>query len=329
MNQEICDERGLSFEAFSVRQNLMPGDRSQESERRRHLSGKEEMSQREQIMARIGSVPPLPSASTEVIRLLRDPRAPSAKVAQAIEYDPSLTANVLRLANSNSFGFPKSVSTVKEAFFRLGTKKGFQSVFSATIGKIAELPCNGYEVSSAELWEHLIGSAIASRKIGQVLKLDPPEHTFTAALTHDIGKVVLGTFVEVNTDAILALALEEKISFVQAEQKVLGIDHAEVGACLLAHWNLPGSLVEVVRWHHQPENIETDPLIVNLVHVADMICLMAGVGTSVDALSHRPSCNAMEQLGLGMNVLDEIVYDVLNELMRVRTLFKFNQGYPQ
>jgi len=287
------------------------------------------MTQREEIIARIASVPPLPSASTEVIRLLRDPEAPSSKVAQAIEYDPSLTMNILRLANSTSFGFPQSVSTVKEAFFRLGPKKGFQSVLDATIGKIAEIPCNGYEVSSAELWEHLIGSAIASRRIAQALDIRPPEHTFTAALTHDIGKVVLGTFVEVNAETILALALEEKISFEKAEQRVLGIDHAEVGAFLLGHWNLPESLIEVVRWHHQPEKIATDPLTVNLVHVADVICLMAGVGTSVDALSYRPSRHVMAQLGLETNVLDEIVYEVLNELMRVRTLFKFNQGYPQ
>jgi putative nucleotidyltransferase with HDIG domain len=287
------------------------------------------MIQREEILAGIASVPPLPSASTEVIRLLRDPEAPSTKVAQAIEYDPSLTTNILRLANSTSFGFPQSVSTVKEAFFRLGPKKGFQSVFDATISKIAEIPCNGYEVSGAELWEHLIGSAIASKRIAQVLDISPPEHTFTAALTHDIGKVVLGTFLEVNTETILALALEEKISFEEAEQKVLGIDHAEVGARLLEHWNLPGSLVEVVRWHHQPENITKDPEIVYLVHAADVICLMAGVGTAVDALSYCPSHHVMAQLGLRMNALDEIVYEVLNELMRFRTLFKFNQGYPQ
>jgi len=186
------------------------------------------VSRREEIIARIASLPPLPSASTEVIRLLSDPEAPSTKVAQAIEHDPSLTMNILRLANSTSFGFPQSVGTVKEAFVRLGPKKGFQSVSDATISKTAEIPCNGYEVSGAELWEHLIGSAIASTRIAQVLNIRPPEHTFTAVLTHDIGKIVLGTFLEVNTETILALALEEKISFEEAEQKVLGIDHAKV-----------------------------------------------------------------------------------------------------
>jgi putative nucleotidyltransferase with HDIG domain len=287
------------------------------------------MSHRAEIISRIASVPPLPSASTEVVRLVRDPESPSAQVATAIEYDPSLTMNVLRVANSSSFGAPQTVGSVREAFSRLVPDNGFQSVLAAAVGKIAEGPMGGYDVSGEDLWDHLIGSAIAATKLAQVLKVSIPEHLFTAALTHDIGKVVLGTFPEVNARAITALALEQRISFEQAEQKTLGIDHAEVGAFLVEQWCLPLSIVDAVRLHHQPERAVQNPLIVNLVHVADVVCLMAGVGASVDALSYRPSNHAMERLGLQLSLLDQIVYDVLNELLKVRTLFKFREGSPQ
>ena len=60
----------------------------------------------------------------------------------------------------------------------------------------------------------------------QVLNIRSPEHTFTVALTHDIGKTVPGTFMEVNTETILALAREEKISQEEARRNVLGIDRA-------------------------------------------------------------------------------------------------------
>ena len=287
------------------------------------------MSHRAEIISRIASVPPLPSASTEVVRLVRDPESPSAKVATAIEYDPSLTMNVLRVANSSSFGAPQTVGSVREAFSRLVPDNGFQSVLAAAVGKIAEGPMGRYDVSGEDLWDHLIGSAIAATKLAQILRLSTPEHLFAAALTHDIGKVVLGTFPEVNARAITALALEQRISFEQAEQKTLGIDHAEVGAFLVEHWCLPSSIVDAVRLHHQPERAVQDPLIVNLVHVADVVCLMAGVGASVDALSYRPSSHAMQRLGLQLGLLDQIVYDVLNELLKVRTLFKFRERSPQ
>jgi HD-like signal output (HDOD) protein len=115
------------------------------------------------------------------------------------------------------------------------------------------------------------------------------------------------------------------MTFEQAEQKVLGIDHAEVGARLLEHWNLPEHLVDVVRWHHRPEDFPGDePRAANVVHVANVLCLMAGVGAGLDALSYKPSRQAMDELGLEMMLLDDIVYDILQELMEARKMFKLS-----
>jgi putative nucleotidyltransferase with HDIG domain len=283
------------------------------------------MNKRQEIIESIAAVPPLPTASAEVIRMIQDPKVPSGRIAQAIEYDPSLTTNVLRLANSSFFGFHRSVSTVKDALFRLGTNQVFQLVVAATVGKMAQTPVNGYDLSSGDLWDHLVGTAIASVKLAQTLKIEIPSYTFTAALTHDVGKVVLGTFLEVNAESVRELAYEEKMPFEQAERQVLEIDHAEVGALLLERWNLPEDLVDVVRWHHQPEEYRgKDPRAANVVHVANVLCLMAGVGAGLDALSYKPSAHAMEQLGLEIMLLDEIVYEILSELMETRKLFKLS-----
>jgi putative nucleotidyltransferase with HDIG domain len=281
------------------------------------------MNKRQEIIESIAAVPPLPTASAEVIRMIQDPKVPSGRIAKAIEYDPSLTTNVLRLANSSFFGFHRSVSTVKDALFRLGTNQVFQLVVAATVGKMAQTPVNGYDLPGGDLWDHLVGTAIASVKLAKTLKLEIPSYTFTAALTHDVGKVVLGTFLEVNAESVRELAYNEKMSFEQAEREVLQIDHAEVGALLLERWNLPEYLVDVVRWHHQPEDYHgKDPRAANVVHVANVMCLMAGVGAGLDALSYKPSTHAMEQLGLDMMHLDDIVYEILSELMETRKLFK-------
>ncbi len=281
------------------------------------------MNQKEQIIAKILSLPTLPTVSSEVIRLVQDPGPPDAKTAKAIEYDPSMTTNVLRLANSAYFGFAHKVSTVKEALHMLGTDNVFQSGVNAAIDEMAHTPVLKYDLSGGDLWEHLIGTGIGLLKLAKLLNLNLPNYAFTAALTHDIGKVVLGTFVEVNAESVIALAHEEKIAFEQAEQRVFGIDHAEVGAFLLEHWNLPQSLVEVVRWHHRPEEFPGDPGVVNLVHVADLMCLMAGVGAGLDALTYRPQSTVMEQLGLKLSDLDMSIYEILNELLEIRKFFKF------
>ena len=279
------------------------------------------MSKREKIISKLASVPPLLSASTEVIRLIQAPDAPNGEIAKAIEYDPALTANVLRLANSAFFGFPKSVSTVREALFRLGTNNVFQMVLATTIDKMAQSSIRGYDVSSTDLWDHFIGTSIGSMKISHVLGIKVPDYTFTAALVHDIGKVVLGMFKEVDIENIVAIANEEKIALHEAERQILGIDHAEVGAYILQFWNLPSDFVEVARWHHEPDKFSGKDLSVKIVHVADVTCLIAGVGTSIDALFYRPSNKVLSELGLDRTVLENIVYEILNQLMEVRSHF--------
>ena len=281
------------------------------------------MDRRKQILSKIESIPALPSASAEVIRLVRDLDTSSSEIARAIEFDPSLTANVLRLANSAYFGFVQSVKTVKDALVRLGRNRIFQMVMATLVKKMANRPVKGYDLASGELWDHLIGTAIGSTRLAEALNLKAPDHTFTAAIMHDVGKIVLGMFVEVDAAPITELAFKEKISFELAEKQILGIDHAEIGALLLEHWNLPQELAEVVRWHHKPEDVPAeDAQVVNLVHVADMLCLMAGIGKGIDGLNYRPSKHVVSQLGLRRKIAEAVVYKIISELDEVRSLFK-------
>ena len=106
------------------------------------------------------------------------------------------------------------------------------------------------------------------------------ENAFTSGLLHDVGKILLGTFMEVDVEPIVHLAKTELISFNVAEQRVLGIDHAEAGAALLEAWELPELIIRAIRWHHTPEDYEGDPLVVDLVHVADALCLQGAIGAA-------------------------------------------------
>jgi len=270
------------------------------------------------IMNRIPSFPPLlPTAFTQVARLTRDPEVPGSKIAALIEDEPFLSTNVLCLANALHFGLAQKVGIVKEAFSRLGGNKFLPLLFAASVAKVASESDRLYDLSAKELWEHLVGTAIGARKLSEALNLNPPEHLFLAALTHDIGKVVLGAIGEVEAEPVISLAMEEKIPFEQAEKRIHGIDHAEVGACLLEAWKLPGCLLDVVRYHHRPEDISGDPQVAYLVHIADAICMMGGVGASLDTLNYMPSPQAMSSLGIGTSFLENILYETLSELMQV------------
>jgi putative nucleotidyltransferase with HDIG domain len=94
---------------------------------------------------------------------------------------------------------------------------------------------------------------------------------FTPALLHDVGKLVLGTFVKEELEAIESIAAKG-VPFVVAENMILGTDHAEIGAQILSHWNLPSDVIDAVRWHHDPDSPETSNKQMDIVYLANLLC---------------------------------------------------------
>jgi putative nucleotidyltransferase with HDIG domain len=284
------------------------------------------MSHREKILAKVGTVESLPVAAIEALDLLQDPDADIAAVTKTIEYDPGLTSNLLRLANSSYFGSPRSINSVRDAIVRLGTKQVLRTITASATASLMNGAVKGYDLPSGELWEHSIGVAVASDQLASVLDVDAPAYMFTAALLHDVGKIVLGTFVEIDTSSIMKLAFDEHVPFEVAERRVLGIDHTEVGGILLDSWNLPVEIVQVCRWHHEPENVVQDTCAVDIVHMADNLALMYGIGTGSDGLNYRPSREVVSRLNVNIHVMEEAACRVLEAVQELRSTFAISMG---
>jgi HD-like signal output (HDOD) protein len=104
-------------------------------------------------------------------------------------------------------------------------------------------------------------------------------------LLHDIGQLVLAANLPVDFQAAIGLARDRDIELWRAEMEVLGTDHAEIGACLLAIWGLPGPIVEAVGLHHRPVRLgETgfNPLVA--VHAANVWTRAVESGPQREAL---------------------------------------------
>ncbi len=275
------------------------------------------MSRREEILADVRSTLALPTAAIETLTLLQDPSADIHDIARSIEHDPGLTANVLKLANSSFFGMAHSVGSVQQAIVRLGTAEIVQMVTSLSLAPIKERSVPGYDLMPGALWEHAIAVAVTADQIAHLRSVKPSAHTFTAGMLIDVGKLVLDQAVGAEIEPIRRLAFGQQMSFEQAERTVLGIDHAEVGAHLLEHWKVPGSLVEVVRWHHEPQNVSGNRDLVDLVHTADQLVTLCGVGCGADGLNYRVSEPSVSRFNLKHSEIEWLLaqsMDVFNEL---------------
>jgi putative nucleotidyltransferase with HDIG domain len=262
---------------------------------------------RNNILAKVRTIPSIPSVVIKLRQYLSDPDVSFDELAKVIEFDPGLTANLLQLANSAYFGWSGQIKTVKEAITRLGTNRIFQMVLCMSVAPLVRKPVKGYDMESDGLWHHSIATAICAEQLAKSLKVANSEEAFTAGLLHDMGKILLGTFVEIDDEPIKKLVQTDNLSFNEAERQVLGIDHAEAAAELLSYWKLPENVVAAARWHHSPNQAEEKHSnIVDLVHVADILCIKMGWGIGIDGPLYCVNEEAEERLGINDQVVDEI-----------------------
>ncbi len=263
-----------------------------------------------EIISKMKSFPSMSGIAAKVLNLLDNPDSSAAQVEQLLKQDPSLTANLLKLTNSAYFGIPSKVGSVRHAIAMLGWKRLSKLVLAACVSAITDRQIPGYDLPPGVLWQHSVAVSVTAEGLMRELKIAETDEIFTAALLHDLGKLILGSFVEKELKEIQEVAARG-IPFQMAEQEVLGTDHAEIGALMLESWSFPPKLVSAVRWHHDPDSAHETSSMIDVVHVANVLCLMIGIGIGVEGLHYEPSVLATKRLGIKPTQLELIASQTL------------------
>ena len=247
------------------------------------------MSLMEKIIAAVDEMPPFPQVVQRAMQALADPDYEVSGLVDILKVDQAVTANILKLCNSAYFGLPRKVSSLKEAVVYLGADQLRQLLLSGAVSKIYEKPNEGYAVFADELWRHALATAVMALVLRRHLGLKIDENTlFTAALLHDVGKVVLSAFVTEKYQAIETMVESGEHSFQEAEKEILGFDHAEIGGKIAEKWEFPPAIISAIAFHHEPVRSSKEfRLLVELVALANNLVVMVGYGTGVDGLACR------------------------------------------
>ena len=262
------------------------------------------------IMAQVKAFPSMPATSAKLLKMLKDPESSAAQIEDVLKYDPGLTANILKLTNSAYFGIPSKVSSVKQAVVLLGWKRLLQLVMTMCMSTVMKKPVPGYDLSQGELWRHSVAVSVAAELVVKALKIPGADEVFTAALLHDVGKLVLGGFVQNDIQQIEAM-VSKGIAFEVAEFIVLGTDHANIGARILEKWSFPENLVNAVNWHHDPDTCENHCTFSDIVHVANILGLMIGYGNSGNEIETVPSNSVIDRLGFKSAHMESLAEETL------------------
>jgi putative nucleotidyltransferase with HDIG domain len=253
------------------------------------------------------TLPSLPGIVTKLNSLAENNKSSIPEMARLVSSDQVLSARILRLANSPSYGFYR-VSTISNAMILLGVDVVKSLVLSSSIFAIMEQ-------SAVGLWEHSLGTGVAANIIAKRLNLPECEEIATAALLHDIGKVIVRIKLKDEYDALLVKVSEKGLPLPLIEREALATDHAEVGGWLAKSWNLPEKLVVPITFHHDVQSASLHQVKTAVVHLADILIKASGFGSSgVDFVpAIQPA--AWNRLGMTEAVLAEIVEELEEKLI--------------
>ena len=276
------------------------------------------------VIRSIKRLPPFPDVSTKALKILDDPDASVDQLISIIQYDQAITANVLKLCNSAYYGLSRKVHSLREGLVLLGNRELRNIILTSTAVKFFHKENRGYDLAQGELWRHSVVTAIISKLISDRVSGTEPASLFTTALLHDVGKVVLGSFVDTYSEQVIALVNEGEHSFLEAESEILGINHAEVGAKVAESWNFPEDIVRAIRLHHEPDGASDNDPLTPIIYLADILTLSMGIGAGRDGLSYRGKEEVMERFGLKAKDLQEIVVDFYDQYSRVQDILSLS-----
>lgn len=227
-------------------------------------------------------LPAMPDLATEILRLRVDPNASARQLADVVNRDPSLAAQIMSWANSPYYGFPGRITSIEMAIMRvLGFDVVMNLALGITVGRSLRVPREG-PLGLKAFWHHAVLCAVLAERLSLRLpaSIRPPRGlVYLSGLLHNFGHLLLGhvfppQFFLVNR----YVAANPQLPIDDIERHVLGVSHEEIGAWLMQAWHMPEELITAVRWHHQEEFSSQHAVYSNLVLIANRLLKRVGVG---------------------------------------------------
>ena len=278
------------------------------------------------IIKGIDKLKPIPQVTQKVMAIANDPMSSATDLADIIQYDPALTANILRVCNSAFFGLAKRIDSIHQAVAYLGMDQVVGMAMLNLGSENLKQAQQGYDLREGELWKYSVLSAFMARELADNKKQKGKHLIFTGALLKDIGKTVLSEYVGNYFDDIEKAIADRNITFRDAEKLIIGIDHAAVGAMVAEKWNFSGKMGDIIRNHHLGAGWPEDDIDLATVYVADTLCMIMGIGVGSDGLAYRFHPAVVKKLHLNDIDLQMLMASFCEKLHELEKLLTCVQG---
>lgn len=271
-----------------------------------------------QKMTNPTTIPPFPDVALRTMKLLQNPNCSFREIYECLILDPSLVALVLKVVNSPLFPIQREITNINMALSYLGFKRLRSLLYTFYFRTLMEKGASRFE-GQDKFWSHSLSTGIYAQIIG--IQCDYPDDSecFTAGLIHDIGRLVIGIQDPARYREIIDVSTKQDIPMVEAEQRILGFDHQDVGYSIGKKWNFPTVIVEAISHHHELVEFDRLPDQTKIVALGNVLSHAEEEGE--DSPSLRKAVPFLEKLGLDSVTQEGIRVLYKEKFMSVRAMF--------
>ena len=264
---------------------------------------------------------PMPQVITKVMEVMRNPNRSTSQLAEFLKKDQAIVAQILRVANSAYYSLSERVSSIQHVTVLLGDRLIAEIITMATAAGFLDRTLEGYGSKPGKMWRHSLAVAFGSKVIAKKKCPYWENDAFLAGLLHDAGKILLDSYVSQKKEMFEDFLKENQQTFPYAEKQILGIDHAEIGFEACGIWNVPPPIATAIRLHHHPPLLAVNKL-AYIVHIADCLSIISGLGTGMDGMHYRMEEEAMEFLDPFGDKISDIMCEAVEAVQTVEEEMK-------
>ena len=256
-----------------------------------------------------------PETALRLMELAADESTTAKQLEEVIDADLSMTVRTLKLANSAFFGMPTRVSRIDRAITMLGVANIAKLAASGSLeSAFSHITIDAPGITAETPWRYAVAVALATEIITRQCPATSSVGTrrlgaeaFVAGLIHDLGTLVQARLAPSPFGEAVRQSLRTGLPLVSMEQRLIGIDHAQIGLMLARHWQLPPTLANAIGYHHEP--LAADPehrSLACVIYIAAQLVRRGGIA-SFDGDTDTPHLeHAMDHLHIDPLRIDKI-----------------------
>jgi HD-like signal output (HDOD) protein len=265
-------------------------------------------------------LPEAPSIVFELNEVIANPLSSADDIAQIVQKSPSMTAILLKIANSPFYGFPSEIDKISLAVVLIGTREiAGLALGLSVLSTFDKIPKELLDMFS--FLKHSVACGILTRILSSHKGISQTEQFFVSGLLHDLGRLILYCSFPEDSRNILSLSRTTNNLLYEVERDYIGCNHSYVAKLLIKQWKLPISLENNVFYHHNPSEAP-QPVSATLVHLADIITNGLGIGTSGERFVPPLDNQAWDTLGLSPTCFDIVIKQATHQFFALESMLE-------